>query len=244
MANPELRQHRDLDPAWVEYAQGRLIEHLRAQADAGDIELSAIDGDFGDKTDASVRFLQQQRGLDVDGIIGPDTWEVLEADPPEAPAAEDAEDAEDADGAEDAAEPIDLRIPFELQMNWDELRVEDMLREFTDLKLDEHPGLKLSFLDEVGPLFANGGKTWLELEFNNHPQVYVDLSTRAIINWAGDNGVELGADNELEAGLRFRALDIFVTGELDVRFQPMVPSGSISGGGMLNLRLRLGEIGR
>ena len=235
MANPQLRQHRDLDTAWVEYAQGRLAEHLTTNAAAGEVELSAIDGDFGDKTDASVRFFQKLRGLDVDGIIGPNTWEALEAEPPAAPSADDDDDA---------AEPIDLRVPFELQMKWDDIDLDEMLREFTDLKIDQTPGLKLTFLDEVGPLFANGGKTWLELEFNNNPQLYIDLSTQAIIRWAGDNGVEIGADNQIEAGLRFRAVDIFVSGDLDVRLQPMVRTGSIQGAGMLNLRLRLGEIGR
>jgi peptidoglycan hydrolase-like protein with peptidoglycan-binding domain len=37
----------------------------------------AIDGDFGPDTEAAVRLFQQNNGIDVDGVVGRDTWEAL-----------------------------------------------------------------------------------------------------------------------------------------------------------------------
>lgn len=37
----------------------------------------AVDGDFGPATDGRVRYMQGRAGLDIDGIVGPQTWRRL-----------------------------------------------------------------------------------------------------------------------------------------------------------------------
>ena len=50
--------------------QNRLLE-------LGYTELGTADGSFGKLTESAVVHFQQDNGLEVDGIVGPMTWEVL-----------------------------------------------------------------------------------------------------------------------------------------------------------------------
>lgn len=53
-------------------ASGDLVKQVQAKIGA------LVDGDFGPKTEASVREFQRSRGLVPDGIIGPKTWAALD----------------------------------------------------------------------------------------------------------------------------------------------------------------------
>jgi peptidoglycan hydrolase-like protein with peptidoglycan-binding domain len=57
-------------------SEGEAVLALQSQLNARGGSL-AVDGDFGPVTAAAVRTYQQQRNLDVDGIVGPQTWSAL-----------------------------------------------------------------------------------------------------------------------------------------------------------------------
>lgn len=58
-------------------SKGDEVRALQVALQALGYAVGAIDADFGPKTDAAVRALQADRGLAVDGIVGPKTWSVV-----------------------------------------------------------------------------------------------------------------------------------------------------------------------
>src|SRR5215208_321005 len=41
--------------------------------------VGGVDGRYGTQTEAAVKMLQQQRGLAVEGVVGPQTWSIIDA---------------------------------------------------------------------------------------------------------------------------------------------------------------------
>lgn len=59
-------------------SKGELVKYLQEILKSlGHLEL-VIDGDFGKRTDLAVKDFQKLNNLDVDGIVGSKTWELLE----------------------------------------------------------------------------------------------------------------------------------------------------------------------
>jgi peptidoglycan hydrolase-like protein with peptidoglycan-binding domain len=42
-------------------------------------DVGGVDGRYGTQTQAAVRKLQQQCGIAVDGVVGPQTWSVIDS---------------------------------------------------------------------------------------------------------------------------------------------------------------------
>ncbi|MDQ3850904.1 MAG: peptidoglycan-binding protein [Actinomycetota bacterium] len=62
------------DPTIRKGSRGNAVKKAQRALRARGYEPGSIDGIFGARTERAVRFYQGDRGLDVDGIIGPRTW--------------------------------------------------------------------------------------------------------------------------------------------------------------------------
>ncbi|MGI5380558.1 peptidoglycan-binding domain-containing protein [Streptomyces sp. CA-251387] len=60
-------------------SQGAAVKKLQQllNAHVPDVQALAVDGDFGSVTDARVRVYQRRVEIEVDGIVGPQTWGML-----------------------------------------------------------------------------------------------------------------------------------------------------------------------
>ena len=65
------------EPLLKKGAKGLPVRRLQSRMSAVGFDTGGVDGRFGAKTEAAVRKLQQQAGIAVDGIVGPDTWAVV-----------------------------------------------------------------------------------------------------------------------------------------------------------------------
>ncbi len=76
------------------YMYGADVTAVQTELKDKGYDPGGVDGFYGPKTEAAVKAFQKARGLEVDGIVGPKTWEALfdktetNPDPPEEPAAE------------------------------------------------------------------------------------------------------------------------------------------------------------
>jgi peptidoglycan hydrolase-like protein with peptidoglycan-binding domain len=58
---------------------GLPVRRLQSRMSAVGFDTAGVDGRFGAKTEAAVKTLQQQSGLSVDGVVGGQTWQVVDA---------------------------------------------------------------------------------------------------------------------------------------------------------------------
>lgn len=65
------------EPVLRKGSKGLPVRRLQKRMSLAGFDTGGVDGRFGANTERAVRELQQQFGLGVDGIVGPDTWGVV-----------------------------------------------------------------------------------------------------------------------------------------------------------------------
>jgi peptidoglycan hydrolase-like protein with peptidoglycan-binding domain len=66
-------------PVLTSGSTGLPVRRLQSRMSAVGFDTGGVDGRFGAKTEAAVRKLQQDFNLTVDGVVGSQTWDVVDA---------------------------------------------------------------------------------------------------------------------------------------------------------------------
>jgi peptidoglycan hydrolase-like protein with peptidoglycan-binding domain len=67
------------DPTIRPGSTGNPVRRAQKRLTLGGYDTGGVDGAFGQRTEAAVRRFQGDRGLTVDGIVGPRTWDEINA---------------------------------------------------------------------------------------------------------------------------------------------------------------------
>lgn len=231
MANPTL-QRDSTERDWVTYLQQSLVAKLQADADAGQVQLSAVDGLFGPITEGSVIHVQRQSGLPETGIVDDATWNAILGTAP----------AAGASGGATGGRQVDLTVPLTLRMRWDSTTFEQASQDLLNLDLTTHPTAQLTYHNPVGSLLGNGGLQLLNREIRGW-NWWLEWSTTGALDFSRTNGIELGVDNHTELGVRpLRGLELTIEGNARLMWAPGPATGSIEGSGMFWLKLNLDQL--
>lgn len=76
-ADPTVKQPEPMPPTLRRGNSGALVRTLQAKLSAHNI-YTYVDGSFGFGTERSVMKFQEANGLHVDGVVGPQTWKLLQ----------------------------------------------------------------------------------------------------------------------------------------------------------------------
>lgn len=226
MANPELR--RDSPEAdWVRHLQELLESALR---DAG-IQLSQVDGIFGPITEASVIYLQGQNGVPQTGVVDDATWAVLEGGSTSSSSSSSSSSTPSAPTTL-RMRPLDLTVPWKLRIDWQDITLQQLTLDLGTFTVHSTPNTQFRFLTPVGKLFGAGGIEVLHREVQSWPNWFFDWSTKATIDWSKTAGLELGDEHHATIGLRpLRGVSVTAEGNLNLKWQPMQGTGSITPSG-------------
>ena len=67
------------NPTIKKGSTGNPVRRAQKRLTLGGYDAGGVDGSFGAKTEAAVKHFQKDRGLTQDGIVGPKTWNAIDA---------------------------------------------------------------------------------------------------------------------------------------------------------------------
>jgi peptidoglycan hydrolase-like protein with peptidoglycan-binding domain len=183
-----------------------------------------------------VTYFQQQNGLAETGVVDDATWQALEGSGGQTGGAGGAGTGQQ--------NPVDLRVPFVLQMRWDQITLEDLNKGWNGFDLAQVPDLKLEYKSPVGKLIGNGGVQLLNGELKLWDSWFLDWSTKLVFDFAKDKGIQIGTDNHVDLGIRpTKNLTLKLEGDMNFKWAPLEAKGDMYLYGGLKLELKFDVMG-